>query len=319
MKYAKIINTGKHAPELVVTNADLEKMVDTTDEWIYSRTGIKERRISVEDNYIMASKAALDALDGTGITPADLEMIIVGTMSSEYPFPSVGCLIQNEIGAHNAVCFDLSAACSGFLFALSTAEQYIKSGKVKNVLIIGSERLSQLTNWEDRNTCVLFGDGAGAALLVASDEPGVLDTVIHSIGSKYECLVSEYVHRSNPFYEAKSKNYIQMEGREVFEFACTSVPESILEVLDLVEIDKDEIDYYILHQANIRILKKIAKVLKQDISKFYHNMEFYGNTSAASVAIALDDVFKSGDLKGKKVVLAGFGAGLTYGASVIQF
>jgi len=200
-----------------------------------------------------------------------------------------------------------------------TAEQYIKTGKAEKVLIIGSEKLSQLTNWEDRNTCVLFGDGAGAAVVVGSDEPGILDIVSHSIGSKYACLISEVTHKKNDFYEPKTDNFIKMEGREVFEFACTAVPESIDEVLANTGLDRDDIDFYILHQANVRILKRIAKVLDQDISKFYANMHLYGNTSSASVAIALDDVFKTGNLVGKKAVLAGFGAGLTYGACVIQF
>lgn len=319
MKYSKIISTGKYAPEKVLTNADLEKMVDTSDDWIYSRTGIRERRIAVEDNYQMASKAALNALEGSDITAEDLDMIIVATMSSEYPFPSVGCLVQNEIGATNAFCYDLSAACTGFIFALDTADQYIRTGKAKNVMVIGSEKLSQLVDWDDRNTCVLFGDGAGAALLTASDEPGIIHTINHSIGSQYDCLVAEYVHKKTPFYEQKKNNFIQMSGREVFEFACTKVPECINEVLDATDTDADDIEHYILHQANMRILKKIAKKLKQDMSKFYSNMEFYGNTSAASVAIALDDMYKSGDLTGKKVVLAGFGGGLTYGSTVVQF
>lgn len=319
VKQAKIISTGKYIPEKTLTNEDLEKLVDTSDEWIYSRTGIKERHIALEDNFEMAAKAAQDALSGTSISPEEIDMIVVATMSSEYSCPSTACLVQDRIGAVNAFCYDLNAACSGFMFALETVTQYIQTGKVKNALVIGSEKLSQVTNWEDRNTCVLFGDGAGAVVVTGSDEAGIVGTVSHSIGSKYQCLLSEITHKKNDFYEQKTQNYISMDGREVFEFACTSVPASIREVLEMTDTDIEDVDVFVLHQANIRIIKRIAKVLKQDMSKFYANMNLYGNTSAASIPIALDDVFKAGDLTGKRVVMAGFGGGLTYGASVIQF
>lgn len=319
MKQAKIISTGKYIPEKILTNHDLEQLVDTSDEWIYSRTGIKERHIALEDNYEMAAKAAKDALSGTSISPEDIDMIVVATMSSEYSCPATACLVQDQIGAVNAFCYDLNAACSGFMFALETVTQFIQTGKVKYALVIGSEKLSQVTNWEDRNTCVLFGDGAGAVVVTGSDEPGIVGTVSHSIGSKYQCLLSEITHKHNDFYEQKTQNYISMDGREVFEFACTSVPESICEVLDMTNTDIEDVDIFVLHQANIRIIKRIAKVLKQDMSKFYANMNLYGNTSAASIPIALDDVYKAGDLTGKTVVMAGFGGGLTYGASVIKF
>lgn len=319
MKQAKIISTGKYIPEKTLTNHDLEQLVDTSDEWIYSRTGIKERHIAVEDNYEMAVKAAENALAGTSISPEEIDMIVVATMSSEYSCPATACLVQDQIGAVNAFCYDLNAACSGFMFALETVTQFIQTGKVKYALVIGSEKLSQVTNWEDRNTCVLFGDGAGAVVVTGSDEPGIVGTVSHSIGSKYQCLLSEITHKSNDFYEQKKQNYIAMDGREVFEFACTSVPDSIREVLDMTKTNIEDVDIFVLHQANIRIIKRIAKVLKQDMSKFYANMNLYGNTSAASIPIALDDVNKAGDLTGKTVVMAGFGGGLTYGASVIQF
>ncbi len=321
MKYGKIVGTGRYLPKKIVTNKDLETIVETSDEWIYSRTGIKERRIADEDtNYEMAIYAAQDALKSTELLPEEIDLIIVATMTSEYSTPAVACLVQKAIGAKNAMAFDLSAACSGFSFALQTANQYLINGVFKNAIVVGCEKLSHITNWEDRSTCVLFGDGAGAAILVASDEPGILASECKSVGEDFACLTSGLKHVKTPFYgENKEDPFIFMEGREVFEFACTKVPECIEGLLEKAQIQKDDIAYYILHQANERIIKRIAKKLNQDLEKFYTNMEFYGNTSSASIAIALDEMFKSGKLKGQKVVMAGFGAGLTYGASVIQF
>lgn len=321
MKYAKILGTGKALPKKVVTNYDLEKIVETSDEWIYSRSGIKERRIAVEETVSsMATESAKKALEIAKINPIDIDMIIVATMSAEYTTPAIACLVQKELGADNAMAFDLSAACSGFVFALNTADQFIKSGASKRALVIGSEKLSQILNWEDRATCVLFADGAGAVVLGDSDQPGVIASKCKSIGKDYACLTAKTQRFKNPFEEQeKEATYLEMEGREVFEFACTKVPACIEELLEESNILKQEIDYYILHQANTRIIKRVAKVLEEDLNKFYTNMEFYGNTSAASVAIALDEMYRSDKLKGKTVVLAGFGAGLTYGASVIKF
>lgn len=321
MKYGKIVGTGRYLPNKVVTNKDLEQIVETSDEWIYSRTGIKERRIAdKETNYEMAIFAAEDVIKATSFDAAEIDLIIVATMTSEYSTPAVACLVQKAIGAKNAMAFDLSAACSGYMFALQTANQYLINGAFKSALIIGVEKLSHVTNWEDRNTCVLFGDGAGAAIIVASDQPGILASECKSVGEDYACLTSGLRHVKTPFYgENKEDAFIKMEGREVFEFACTKVPACIEGILERAQIDKDDIDYYILHQANTRIIKRVAKMLGQSLDKFYTNMEFYGNTSSASVAIALDEMYKSGKLTGHKVVMAGFGAGLTYGASIIQF
>ena len=320
MIYGKIVGTGKYLPEKVLTNKELESIVDTTDEWISSRTGIQKRRIAVkEKSYDMAVYASQDALKSANIEAKDIDLIIVATMTSEYATPSVSCIVQKEIGADNAMAFDLSAACSGFLFALHTADQYIKTGTFKNILIVGCEKLSHIVNWEDRNTCVLFGDGAGAAVVSASNEPGIIATECKSVGKDFEFLTAKVKRIQTPFYEQEDTNYLFMKGREVFEFACTKVPASIELLLEKENISKEDISNYILHQANIRIIKKIARKLKEDINKFYVNIPEYGNTSAASVAIALDEMYKQKDLKGKKVVLAGFGAGLTYGASIVQF
>jgi len=321
MNYGKIIGTGRYLPNKVLTNFDLEKMVDTTDEWIYSRSGIKERRIADQESSIdLAILAAKDAIKSANINPEVIDIIIVATMTSEYTTPAVGCLVQKAIGAHNAMAFDISAACSGFIYSLHIANQFLVNGIYKTALVIGSEKLSHIINWEDRNTCVLFGDGAGAVVIEASSTPGILATECKSVGEDYACLTAGNNRVKTPFGKLDIvQEQLQMDGREVFEFACTKVPQCIENLLETAQMSKDEIDFYILHQANIRIIKKVAKKLDQDIEKFYTNMEKYGNTSSASIAIALDEMYKSGVLQGKKAVLSGFGAGLTYGATVIQF
>lgn len=318
---AKIIGTGKYSPKRIVTNKEMEGIVETTDEWIFSRTGIKERRIAVTEKASeMGVYASSDAILSAGINPEDIDLIIVATATSEYIFPSMACLIQKEIGAKNAMAFDITAACSGFVFALHTASKFIESGSYKNALVVGSEKLSQITNWEDRSTCVIFGDGAGAAILSASDDYGIIASECKSVGEDYECLTCGKPTISTPFYEKEeSSPFMIMEGREVFEFACKTVPKCIEGLLEVSNLQKTDISTYILHQANTRIITTVAKKLGENLDKFYMNIELNGNTSAASVAIALDELNKTGTLAGQKVVLAGFGAGLTYGACIIQF
>ncbi|PKM93832.1 MAG: 3-oxoacyl-ACP synthase [Firmicutes bacterium HGW-Firmicutes-1] len=321
MKYGKIIGTGKYLPDKILTNTELEQMVETNHEWIFSRTGIKERRIANDQtSYELAILAAEDALESSKLNPENIELIIVATMTAEYATPAIACLVQKAIGAKNALAFDLNAACSGFIFALHTANQFMISGTYKNALIIGSEKLSNIVNWEDRNTCVLFGDGAGAVVLEASEQPGIIETICQSVGDDYTSLTAGINRIKTPFPNTDvENNFIQMDGREVFEFACTKVPQCIEDVLVKANIEKSEVDYFILHQANIRIINRVAKKLDQNIEKFYTNIDSYGNTSSASIGIALDEMYRSGNLKDKKVVLSGFGAGLTYGASIIQF
>lgn len=321
MRYSRIIGTGKYLPKKVLTNYELEEMVDTTNEWILSRTGIKERRIAENETcYELAINAAKDAIRSAKIDPEEIDLIIVATMTSEYATPAVGCLVQKEIGAINAMAFDLSAACSGFIFAINTANQFLINNVYKKALIIGCEKLSQIVNWNERSTSVLFGDGAGAVILEASNEPGIIAIDCKSVGEDYACLTAGVNRIKTPFKnKIVEDNFIKMNGREVFEFACKTVPTCIEELLEKSDLQKDDIDYYILHQANLRIIKFVAKKLEQNINKFYINMELYGNTSSASIAIALDEMYKSGDLKDKKVVLAGFGAGLTYGVTIIKF
>jgi len=321
MYHGQIIETGSYIPKAVVTNEALSKIVETSDEWIFSRTGIKERRIAIEESVSdMASYAALDSLKRSNVDPAEIDMIVVATVSADFAMPSAACIVQKNIQATNAFCFDLQAACSGFVYGLEVIEQFIQTGKVKKALLIGVEKLSQLLNWEDRGTCVLFGDGAGAVLLGAtSEEIGVLDTKSKSIGEQFEALVSPLRNNDTPFYKQHKEPFLTMDGRAVFQFACTKVSELLLERLDSCNMSSDDIDLYVLHQANSRIIESIAKRLKQPIEKFYMNMERYGNTSAATIPIALDELNKQGLLAGKKVAMAGFGAGLTYASAFVQF
>ncbi|PKM66007.1 MAG: 3-oxoacyl-ACP synthase [Firmicutes bacterium HGW-Firmicutes-2] len=320
MKIAKISGIGHYVPQLKVSNNDLSTMMDTNDEWIHSRTGIRNRHIAVtETSYEMAGYASLRALEKAGLDPKDVELIIVATFSGEYATPSMACLVQKAIGAVKAMCFDLNAACSGFVYGIDVADQFIKTGKYKNALVIGSEKLSQILDWEDRSTCVLFGDGAGAVVLEASEEFGIIDSVNYAIGEAFECLYAKNVGNKTPFYEEQTEHKLMMNGQDVFQFACKKVPEILYEVMEKNQITQEDVDYFVLHQANVRIVSKIAKRMKINIDKFYVNMEAYGNTSAASIPIALSEMYDEGLLTGKKILIAGFGAGLTYGCSLIQF
>lgn len=321
MYHGQIIETGSYIPKAVVTNEALSEIVDTSDEWIYSRTGIRERRIAIEESVSdMASFAALDSLTRSQIDPLEIDMIVVTTVSADFAMPSTACIVQKNIKATNAFCFDLNAACSGFVYGLDVIEQFIQTGKVKKAILIGVEKLSQLLNWEDRGTCVLFGDGAGAVIVEAtSEQTGIIDVKSKSIGEQFEALVSPLRHNDTPFYKQTSEPYLTMDGRAVFQFACTKVSELLLERFEVCNMTSDEIDLYVLHQANSRIIESIAKRLKQPIEKFYMNMERFGNTSAATIPIALDELNKQGALSGKKIAVAGFGAGLTYASAFVQF
>ncbi|NDL68072.1 beta-ketoacyl-ACP synthase III [Anaerotalea alkaliphila] len=320
MTFAKITGTGRYLPDTVLTNEALAAYVDTSDEWIHSRTGIRQRMIAVDEKtYQMAAKAGLQALEAAGVGPEELDLVVVATVSSEYSMPSIACLVQGEIGADKAMCFDINAACSGFVYSLDIAAQYIQSGKYQKALLVGVEKLSQLVDWEDRGTCVLFGDGAGAVVLEASETPGVQDVLCKAIGKDYDVLVSKIRHNDTPFYRQEEEHTLRMDGREVFQFAVKKVPECIEELMGRNQAAPEDVDVYMLHQANERIISKIAKTLRQDPEKFYVNIDKYGNTSAATIPIGLDELWRSGALEGKKAVVAGFGAGLTYAAALIQF
>lgn len=318
----KICGTGSYAPKLVWDNHKLAQMVDTSDEWIRERTGVARRHIvgEAETTADLASKAASAALADAGMSAEEIDLIVVATISPGSIMPSTSCEVQKKIGAVHATCFDLNAACTGFLFALNTAQAYIGQGLYQTALVIGAESLSHLTNWNDRSTCVLFGDGAGAVILRGSED-GKYAQITHSVGSKGNVLT--LTSRNQPAYEENAtatETYMQMDGKEVFKFAVSSVPEAIHQLLNKEDMDVGQISYYLLHQANARIVASVAKRLKEDIRKFPMNMEEYGNTSSASIPILLDEMNKKGMLVGGQyIVLSGFGAGLSYGASLIQW
>ncbi|WP_368293278.1 beta-ketoacyl-ACP synthase III [Dehalobacter sp. TBBPA1] len=318
----EIIGTGSYVPENRVTNDDLSKIVDTSDEWIRTRTGIKERRISLtETTADLAVAAARRALDDAGVAAEELDLIIVATVTPDYFFPSTACFVQNSLGASRAACFDISAACTGFIFGLSIASQFIRTGMYQKALIIGAEALSKITNWEDRGTCVLFADGAGAAVIKRGDQ-GIISEVIGSDGSKGECLECPALPLKNVFIEAEEAKppHAKMNGREVFKFAVNILPECILKILENTPYTLEDINHIIPHQANLRIIDSAAKKLQVDQAKFYVNLPSYGNTSSASIPIALDEMAK-GKLIHKEdlLVLVGFGGGLTYGAMLIKW
>lgn len=304
----KIYGTGSCIPTKVVTNHDIAKNVETSDEWIRERTGIAIRHIVEKDTTVsMATEAARQAIEMAGIESAEIDLILVSTITPNIILPCVACEVQNNIGALNATCFDLNAACTGFLYAYNTAQAYISSGIYKTVLVIGAESLSNIIDWKDRNTCILFGDGAGAVILKSEPE-GLFQTYTRSEGTKGQALLCH------------PGGTIKMDGQAVFRFAVQQVPLCIQTLLKKHDVPESEIDYYILHQANKRIVEGIAKRLGVGIEKFPMNLQEYGNTSSASIPILLDEMNKQGSLKrGMKIVLAGFGAGLSWGASLIEW
>lgn len=321
MMTTRIVGTGAYVPEQIATNDDLARIVETNDEWIRSRTGIGERRIATtETNSYMAAQAAKQALDQAGIAPEDVDLILLATSSPDYCFPNGACEIQEQIGAVNAAGYDISAACTGFVFALNTAHAFIQAGIYRTALVIGSDVLSKLLDWTDRGTCVLFGDGAGAVVVQAADR-GVIGVKMHSDGTKGGVLTCGARTNGNFLLGKKPElGYMTMDGQEVFKFAVKKVPEIIKELLEENRTSLAEIRYFVLHQANYRIIESVAKRLKADISKFPANMEHYGNTSGGSIPLLLDEMNRKGMLApGDKIVLSGFGAGLTWGATLVEW
>lgn len=318
----RICGTGSCIPKTVWSNEKLEELVDTSSQWIQERTGICERHIAEEEETTayLASEAAKEALLDSGLKPQEIDLIIAATISPGRVMPGVACEVQKNIGAEYATCFDLNAACTGFLFALNTAQAYIAQGIYRNAIVTGAENLSNLTNWNDRGTCILFGDGAGA-VVVKSETEGLYEQVTHSIGEKGEVLT--LTDRNQKKYETfpdAPETYMQMDGKAVFQFAVTKVPEAVREVLEKAGIKKEEVSYYVLHQANERIILSAAKRLGESMEKFPVNMKKYGNTSSASIPILLDELNKKGAFRrGDNIVLSGFGAGLSYGASILKW
>jgi len=322
MYNVEIAGTGSYVPEHKVSNEDLSKFVDTSDEWISQMTGIRERRISLgETTAEMAVRSARLALEDAGIPPEEVELIIVATVTPDNFFPSTACQVQSRIGAGKATSFDISAACTGFIYGLNIARQFIRTGVVKTALVIGSEVLSKITDWDDRNTCVLFADGAGAAVLIRGEE-GIISQVTGSDGSLGEHLACQAVPLKNRFCAAggKTTDYVTMNGREIFKFAVNIIPECIEKVLEGSGYTLEEINHIIPHQANVRIIDAAAKKLQIEKDRFYVNIHKYGNTSSASIPLALDEMSKGGLLKaGDLIVLVGFGGGITFGAQLIRW
>ena len=317
----RIIGTGSCMPEMVVTNDDLSKIMDTSDEWISSRTGIRERRLAREETTAsMSVTAAKRALENAGITAQEIDLIIVGTITGDYVTPSTACEVQAALGADKAVAFDINAACSGFMFALHIADAYIKTGVYKTALILGAETLCKIMDWNDRSTCVLCGDGAGAAV-VRSDETGLLAYDQGSDGARGTVLTCRSRENNNPFVKNPTEpSYTHMDGQEVYKFAVTTVPASIKKVVGEAGLTIEDIDCFALHQANIRIIQSVAKRLKAPEEKFPTSLDHCGNVSAASVPILLDEINRKGILKpGMKIVLSGFGGGLTWGSAVLEW
>lgn len=325
----RITGTGSALPEKRVTNFEIQELVETSDEWIQKRTGIAERRISEGETVsTLAAQACKNALEMAGKTAEEVDLILVATCSPEMLLPCCACQVQDIIGAAKAVAFDLNAACSGFLFALNTAYAYLNTGIYKNALIVGSEVLSKLVDWSDRGTCILFGDGAGAAFVEASAEEIICENgrragmecmLQGSDGAKGMVLSCAERAVNNAFIpESETGNpYIQMDGQEVYKFATKQVPACIQEALDKAGLTVEDVDLFILHQANVRIIESVAKRLKADLSKFPMNINRVGNMSSATIPVLLDELNRSGRIeRGNRLVLSGFGAGLTYGASV---
>ena len=326
MPFAHITGWGMYVPEPVLTNDDIAKLVDTNDEWIRDRTGIRERHIAREHEFpsTLAVEASIKALRVANLAPTELDLIICASSSPEYIFPATACLIQDQIGATKAGAFDMSAACTGFVYAVNMAAQAIRSGSIKNALVIGTETLSRFVDWKDRNTCILFGDGAGAFVLQASEKPGgVLSAVMHSDGSGADSLTLLGGGSRHPASEAtihEGKHFVQMDGKEVFRFATRVMGRATLEALELAGMTTDDVKCIIPHQANYRIIETAAKYLKLSMDKFVVNVDRYGNTSTASIPIATVEAAQDGRVEpGDKVVFVAFGAGLTWGAMLVEW
>lgn len=319
MPYAKIVGTGSFLPEKILTNAELEKLVDTSHDWIVERSGIEERHIVAEDEdtRTMALAATKEALKSADMEAAELDLILVATVTPAQFMPSTACLLQESLGVSGMPAFDLNAACSGFIYALVTANSMIRSGQIKNALIVGSDCVSRLTDWTDRGTCILFGDGAGAAVLKASDEPGIIATHMGADGTCTELLHTS--GRLTGFAHKEGPSYIQMQGREVFKRAVKTLEGMVRDMLLENNITGNDIDWLVVHQANIRIIEKTAQLLDMSMDRVILTIQGHGNTSAASIPLALDAGIKEGKIKpGDTIFCEGFGAGLTWGAALLK-
>jgi 3-oxoacyl-[acyl-carrier-protein] synthase III len=321
LKKAKITGIGSYFPDNIVTNDDLSKIMDTSDEWINKRTGIRKRRLTIKENTSdLAIMAAKNALKSANISAEDLDLIILATTTPDFLTPSTASIVQSKIGAENAACFDILAACSGFIYALKTGKSFIESGAYKKVLIIGAEVLSKFLDWQDRTTCVLFGDAAGAAVLEETEDMGIETVHIGTFGDRGHLIRCKSHPLNNPYYKEDLETYdkVHMDGREVFKFAINIIPEEVNLILKENNLTLDDIKYIIPHQANLRIIESAAKKLDIGMDKFYVNLNEYGNTSSASIPLCLDEMERRGLLNnGDKLITVAFGGGLTYGAALI--
>ncbi len=321
--FSRIAGTGSYLPEKVLTNADIEKLVDTSDEWIVSRSGIRERHLVADGQTTsdMALIAAQRAMEAAGVTASELELIIVGTTTPDFIFPSTACLVQNRLGALGCAAFDVNAACSGFLFGLTVADKFIRSGSVKTALVIGAEALTRMLDWTDRNTCVLFGDGAGAVVLKADSETGILSTHLHADGSKKDLLHCPVGVSSG--FNVGEKNAgvrVLMTGNEVFKYAVKALDSVVEETLAANGLDRHAIDWLIPHQANLRIIEATAKRLDMPMERVIVTVHKHGNTSSGSVPLALDEAVRSGKVqRGQLLLLEAFGGGFTWGSALLRY
>ena len=322
MTYSRITGTGGYLPERVLTNGDLEQMVDTSDQWIRERTGIEKRHLAAADETTcdLAEQAARRALEMAGRKAADIDLIVVATTTPDRVFPSTACLLQQRLDIHGCAAFDVQAVCTGFVYALGVADKFIRTGSARCALVVGAETLSRIVDWNDRTTCVLFGDGAGAVVLEASDEPGILSTHLHADGS-YEALLNVPAGISQDYERLKQgEAYIEMRGNEVFKMAVNTLGRIVDETLEANRLEKTDIDWLVPHQANTRIIAATARKLKMPMDHVVVTVDQHGNTSAASVPLALDVAVRDGRIKrGETLLLEAFGGGFTWGSALLRF
>ena len=316
--YSRIVGTGKYLPERILTNADLERMVDTTDEWIKSRTGIEHRHIAADNEFTsdLAYKAGLAALENAGMTPSDIDLVLVGTTTPDLIFPNVACLVQDKLGIKACPAFSVEAACSGFLYGLVVADQFLRLGQARRALVIGAETMSRIIDWTDRETCVLFGDGAGAVILEVAETPGIMYSTLGADGRYRELLYAS----SGVSLRQREGAALRMKGNEVFKVAVKTLENLVDDVVEKNNLEKGQIDWLIPHQANIRIITATAKRLELPMERVVLTVREHGNTSAASVPMALDTAIRDGRIKrGDLLLLEAFGGGFTWGASLIRY
>ncbi len=322
MNYARIAGTGSYLPEKTLTNAEIEKMVDTTDEWIRSRTGIEERHIAADGEYTvdLAEKAARKAMEAAGKTKDDIDLIIVATTTADRVFPSTACLLQKRLDIHGCAAFDVQAVCTGFVYALGIADKFMRTDSAKCALVVGAETCSRILDWTDRDTCVLFGDGAGAVILEQSDEPGILSTHLHADGEYEDLLNVDYGVSTAANLIIDGTGGIQMKGSEVFKMAVNTLGRIVDETLAFNNMKKSDVDWLVPHQANIRIINATAKKLKMSTDHVVITVNKHGTTSAASVPLALDTAVRDGRIKrGEILLLEAFGGGFTWGSALIKY